>query len=297
MMETAVTRDSTWKANLPQSAVHPLTDDDILSLEALDEGGNEPSVPLILKNRILDEIRHGSGVIVLRGVPVMEWGKEKSSRIYENLGRRLGELREQSPAGNLLHDVTDTTVLGVSAEAAGGSNSRKRISLHTENARPPKPPRILSLLSIRSAESGGESILLSGHSIYNHILETRPDLLRRAYEPFIFGRHDYDIDEIGVDEVPVFRENENGIAFRYSRYWLDVGARWVGHEFAEEELDLMNMIDNVLEDSAFYAKLLLQPGDAIFINNEVVMHGREAFTDAPRVEDRRCLIRLWVDYV
>lgn len=297
MVETAVTRSSAWKASLPESAVHVLTDDEISSLEALDTGRSDLSAPLNLTNRILDEIRRGSGVIVLRGVPVMKWGKEKSSRIYQRLGSSLGQLREQSPSGNLLHDVTDTTVLGVSAEAAGGSNSRKRISLHTENARPPKPPRILSLLSIRSAESGGESILLSGHSIYNHVLETRPDLLRRAREPFIFGRHDYDINEIGVDKVPVFRENENGVAFRYSRYWLDVGARWVGHEFTEEELDLMNVIDSVLEDAAFYAKLLLQPGDAIFINNEVVMHGREAFTDAPRVEDRRCLVRLWADYV
>ena len=58
----------------------------------------------------------------------------------------------------------------------------ERQSFHTDSA------DVVGLLCLQDAQEGGESLLVSAVSIYNRMLEERPDLLARLFEPLATDR-------------------------------------------------------------------------------------------------------------
>jgi alpha-ketoglutarate-dependent taurine dioxygenase len=287
---------SLWSGELPEASFVDLSREHLDALIVGTRGEPVGGDLLSLAEEILRKLVIGPGVAILRAFPVEEWGPALSVACFQYLGNHLGDLREQSREGNDIHLVTDKTVLGVSAEAAGGSNSRKRITLHTENARPPHPPHILSLLSLKTAALGGESLLLSGSYVHERLRGAAPKLLERAYGAFNFGRHAEDRRAGAmVDCSPIYWQQAGQTYFRYSRYWLDVAAETVARPHPPAHEELFAAIDDILEDEQAVVRTMLCQGYAVFINNRRVMHGREAFEDSPDVSERRCLTRMWID--
>jgi hypothetical protein len=94
----------------------PLGAEDVAALEraaaTVRQRGLEPSqvtrgdfdVPL-LHDRIRawrDELVHGRGFVLVRGLPVARWGEEVASLVYWDLGLHLGRPGAQNPQGDLL---------------------------------------------------------------------------------------------------------------------------------------------------------------------------------------------------
>ena len=57
--------------------------------------------------RITRDLIEGSGVVLIRGIPVDRYGKERASAIYWGIGLHLGRPWPQNAKGHLLGDVTD----------------------------------------------------------------------------------------------------------------------------------------------------------------------------------------------
>ena len=57
--------------------------------------------------RITDDLINGRGVVLIRGVPVERYGKDRASAIYWGVGMHLGHPWPQNAKGHLLGDVTD----------------------------------------------------------------------------------------------------------------------------------------------------------------------------------------------
>lgn len=236
---------------------------------------------------LMRRLRRGPGFAVMSGTPVDEIG-DLSALVYWGLGTRLGVPRLQSARGKRIHRVEAD-----SGNLDGGSTSNQGITLHTENARPPCPPRLLSLLCLRAAARDGESLLASGHAVHDRIVTSDVLAAQRLYSEVNFGRqpeqfedgHTYDRDRI-------FTRGRAALRVRYSRYWIDRGVEAAREPLDDELARAMTLVDELLEDDEFIIRPLLEPGDILLVDNTVVMHGRAAFTDgaAPR-----CLLRLWVD--
>ena len=56
---------------------------------------------------VIDEIRHGRGFVVLRGLPVARYSDDDVGLIFWGLGRHLGTPLYQNPRGDLLGHVYD----------------------------------------------------------------------------------------------------------------------------------------------------------------------------------------------
>src|SRR4051812_24445950 len=122
------------------------------------------------------KLLHGSGVEVLRGLPVAGYSQEFAATVFCGIGAHLGSARSQNAAGHILGHVRD---LGASSQDPNTRiyQTAERQTFHTDSA------DVVGLLCIREAKEGGRSLLVSAETIYNRMRELRPDLLEKLFDP------------------------------------------------------------------------------------------------------------------
>ena len=69
----------------------------------------------------------------------------------------------------------------------------------------------------------------------------------------------------------------------------------LGREMDELEVATLDYLDEFAVRPDVMLEFALEPGEAIFFNNFVVMHARTAFEDDVAAGFRRHLLRLWLD--
>jgi alpha-ketoglutarate-dependent taurine dioxygenase len=236
------------------------------------------------------------GFVVLRGLRPSDLTVEEAKVALWGIGTAFGRPRPQNLDGDRIHVVENVENTSPGKTAPGGSTSNNEIIAHTENARPPYPPRLISLMCLRQGEKGGETRLYSGYELYNRVLRDRRDLMRRLHQNFMFGRHDENYpDGKRWDEWPVFSLCDEHLSVRYGRYWINVAERSSGIKMDSLAREAADCIDAILADNRMPVEFKLAPGDILIVDNHTVLHARAAFTDGTSARDRRCLLRLWLD--
>jgi hypothetical protein len=236
----------------------------------------------------LQELDRGRGFLLLRGLPVEDWGFELSQYAYVALGLQLGLLGSQNAAGDLLGHVRDT---GENPDDPGVRlyKTNRAQGFHVDGA------DIIGLLCLRGAKCGGKSRIVSSISVFNHILRTRPELARLMFEPFHFDRQ----EEQGEGEDPTFAipiAYYDGINLRlfYIGWYIRDAQR---HEHVPRltpaQRELLDLIDSTADDLAL--DMDFQPGDIQLLKNSTILHGRAAFQDWDDPARRRHLLRLWIN--
>ncbi|BBY95172.1 hypothetical protein MGALJ_48410 [Mycobacterium gallinarum] len=235
-----------------------------------------------------------AGFVLLRGLPSSGWTDEEASMLYWGIGTYLGRPLPQNRAGDRVYLVQDT---GATLMEARGSKTNLGMIYHTDSAAAfvGSRPDILALMCLRKALSGGESLMVSGHTAYNILLSTRPDLVEVLYGEFLFDRSkDTAEGEDPVSRGSVFTDTEEGVAIRYNRLHIELGHHLSGTPLTTLQREALDAFDAILNDPANAIDFTMEPGDVFFADNNTVLHNRNAFTDATEVENRRCLVRLWL---
>src|SRR5262249_42751743 len=126
--------------------------------------------------RVLEEVLTGRGFVLLRGLPVHDWGPRRSARAFLGLGLHIGNLRSQDARGSLLGHVRDQGLSSTDPNV-GIYQTRERQNYHTDSC------DVVGLLCWQPARSGGLSSLVSTVTIFNEMRRRRPDLARVLFEP------------------------------------------------------------------------------------------------------------------
>ncbi|WP_172830561.1 TauD/TfdA family dioxygenase [Mycobacterium asiaticum] len=239
-------------------------------------------------------LQRGPGFCVLRGLPLQGWTDEEASMLYWGLGTYLGAPQPQNRHGDRVYLVHDT---GQSVAEARGSKTNSELIFHTDSAcaYAGSRPDVLGLLCLRKAVSGGESVMVSGHTVYNALLETNPDLVQELYGQFCFDRSQE--TEPGEDPFTmgsVFTDTSDGVKLRYNRLHIELGHYRSGNPLSDRQRQALDALDRALNDTANYVEFTLDAGDVLFADNHTTLHNRRAFVDATDVAARRCLVRLWL---
>ncbi len=245
-------------------------------------------LPLLRRSlaQLDQEIRDGRGFAVIRGLPVTEWSKELLARAFWGIGCYFGEAVSQNAAGHLLGHVIDLR----------GQRDRSQRIYQTNQAQPFHSDScdIVGLLCLRKANSGGASAVASSAAIHNRLLESNPEALRTLYGRFVCDRY----NEVPEGKAPYY---EVHIFNRYGPYLtccgmdpdirsaqrLDVVAR-----LTPAQLEALDAFQEAATEVAFH--MVLEPGDIQLVHNHTVVHARSAFVDAPKPDQRRYLLRLWL---
>ncbi|MEV7025793.1 TauD/TfdA family dioxygenase [Kitasatospora sp. NPDC093558] len=231
-------------------------------------------------DRVAERLRHGPGFAVVRGFDLDALTDDECVEVC----RRFVALQ-----GVAVRPV-DLTLPGHNLLTADGSRDDAELGPHTDRGMSSRPARLLGLLCVRPARSGGESVLVSGHAVHDVLLGSRPEVLPTLYGEFHFG------DGPGYERVhPVFRRGGDRLDVQYNRYWITRGRLERGEKLTDSQVAALDAFDEVMADPRLTLRLQLRRGDLLLVDNLTVLHGRTAFVDPPEPEPGRCLARVWAD--
>jgi hypothetical protein len=235
-----------------------------------------------------EEVLHGRGFIVLRGLSGARYSADEQAAIYWGLGAHLGRAVSQSSMGDRIGHVTD--VGGQDRRERAYRNSRE-LTMHTDRC------DVIGMLCVTKALRGGVSGYSSAHTIYNEILASRPALLEPLFTGFRYHRRGEELPgepPITPAPVPVLSEWEGEMSVVFLRAYMEMAAKELGVPLRDDQVAALDYFEEVAARPDVRLEFTLEPGEAIFFNNCTMLHNRTAFEDHPDPARRRHLLRLWL---
>jgi hypothetical protein len=248
-----------------------------------------------------NELRTGRGFVVLRGLKLDSYSEEEATDIYWGLGKLFGSPLPQNARGDLLYSIRDeghVNDYGAPRLRVQVSKTRGALNFHTDGAPAwmGASPDLLGLFALRTARSGGASVLVSGQTVHNVILRERPDLLAQLYKPYYFDRTaETRPGDPPFLRAPVFRF-DGSLSARYFRYYINQGHVQAGAPLQAGELEALDFLEDVMNRPELQAVFEMEPGDIQLVSNFFVLHSRTAYTDHPEPERKRHLKRMWISF-
>lgn len=238
---------------------------------------------------ISDEVQNGRGFSLLRGIPVDDWGTELSAAAFYGLGAHIGKARSQNAKGHILGHVRD---LGRDPKdpTARIYQTTARQTFHTDST------DIVGLVCLKTAKSGGESMLVSAMSIYNVMREESPELALELFRPNAVDRR----GEVPVGmkeyyELPPLTWHDGRLTVHYQRQYIDSAMRFDdAPRLTEKRIEALDMFDRLANDPKLKLDMEFRPGDIQLAHNHALLHDRLDFVDWPELDKRRHLLRLWL---
>jgi hypothetical protein len=303
---TALEPNCEWRSDdLGDSYVYHLTDGHLAELEAalhraeaesddvLDITRESFPLPTLGPEltRITRELIEGPGVVLIRGVPVDRYGKERASAIYWGIGLHLGRPWPQNAKGHLLGDVTDQGRAAADPTSRGNEIGGIAFPFHSDGS------DLVGLFCLDAGASGGESLVANVVTIHNELVRTEPELAAELYAPFAYDlRGEHAPGTRPWYTMPIFTRRGDRLFVRYIRPYIESTRR---HDDAPRPSDsareAMDRIDAMCADPQYHASMMLEPGDMQFINNYHVLHARRAYDDDRAGHRIRHLKRLWLE--
>ncbi|HEY4067678.1 MAG TPA: TauD/TfdA family dioxygenase [Burkholderiaceae bacterium] len=240
--------------------------------------------------RILRDVLHGRGFVLIRGFPVERCSIQQTATAYLGIGAYLGSFRSQNAAGHLLGHVKDTGADIANATTRYYQTNRE-LEYHTDSC------DIVGLMCLKTSRRGGESRIVSSVSLYNEMMARRPDLANALFNAYPTDRRgEVPAGQAPWFDVPVCNWHEGVLTTIYVGQYI----RSAQKNFAEArrlsalELEAIDLLDTLSNDPAFSLQMEFLPGDMQFLHNHQILHSRTDFEDWPEPERRRHLLRLWL---
>lgn len=231
----------------------------------------------------------GIGFEVIRGLPIQQYDQKVAATIFCGIGAHLGSARSQNAQGHILGHVRD-----IGADA-NDPNTRiyqtsERQTFHTDSA------DVVGLLCIREAMEGGKSLLVSANTIFNRMLEMRPDLVKYLFDPIATDRRG-EVPE-GMEPfmtIPPLSWHNGKLTVFYQRQYIESARRFEkAMSLSDQHIEALDLFDSLANDPDLHLSMQLQPGDMQFVYNHSQLHDRTGFVDWPDPRKRRHLLRLWL---
>ena len=249
--------------------------------------------PLERFPRRVDQMRtqldQGCGLFVARGFPAQQHDVASLRMIYWGLGLYMGSAVSQSGEGDVLGDVRDLKV-DLSGPRGRGYKTKAELEYHTDSC------DVVALLVLRTAKSGGLSMIASSVAIHNEIARRRPDLLAVLYQPFHWSLQSQQREgEAPTYIQPVFTFHQGHFACRYIRTHIKSAQRYPDvPRLTEAQIEALDLLDQLANDPAFHFSMMFEAGDLQVLNNHVTLHARTGYEDYAEPDRRRHLLRMWL---
>ncbi|MEM7029606.1 MAG: TauD/TfdA family dioxygenase [Chloroflexota bacterium] len=241
-----------------------------------------------LLGQVQQTLVEGRGFAVLHGFPADSYTLEELEVLYWGLCTYLGTGVTQNSEAGLIHYVTDGKLRPQQGARRVGNPAP--IGLHVDLS------DCVGLFCVRQAPDDPHSLVASATTIYNKILQQRPEWLPKLYEGFVWTRNDEEVaDEGPVSpyKVPVFSEVNGKVTCRLNSGWIRKGIERLGKTFTDEEVEMFEFIRTTAIENSF--DFPLHKGDIAFCNNYTVLHGRAGHAPITDEAQKRLLLRIWLD--
>jgi hypothetical protein len=237
------------------------------------------------------ELIDGRGMVLIRGVPVERYSKDRASAIYWGVGTHLGQPWPQNAKGHLLGDVTDQGKAVDDPTSRGNELGGIALPFHSDGS------DLVGLFCLDAGAGGGDSLVANAVTIHNDLVRDDPEVAALLYEPFPYDmRGEQAPGSRAWYTMPVFSRVGERLFVRYIRPYIEASRR---HEDAPrpspEARAALDRLDAMCRDPQYTVAMGMRPGDMQFVNNYHVLHGRDAYTDDRAAGRIRHLKRLWLE--
>lgn len=251
-----------------------------------------PTLGPVLKQQQV-ELEDGRGFTILRGLPVDRYDLDELKLAYVGLLSHLGEVIGQDTKGTLIEHVIDRNMSYESIQVRGYM-TKAELTPHCDSG------DVVALLCIKPAKSGGTSQIASSISIYNEILRTHPEYLEPLYRGFhhnIRGNGPVgEWENVTRHRVPVFSHYKGTLSGRYNLKAILTAEQLPGVEpLSELERRAVEYVGELAMRPDLRLDMDLRAGDLQLLNNHTVLHTRTAFEDHEELEQKRFLLRAWIN--
>jgi len=166
----------------------------------------------------------------------------------------------------------------------------QRQTFHTDSA------DVVGLLCVNEAKEGGDSLLVSAVTIFNQIVELRPDLVEYLFDPIATDRRgEVPIGELPFLTIPPLNLIDNLLTVFYQRQYIDSAQRFSGVlKLSKKHIEALDLFDSLANNTSLHLSMRLRPGDMQFVYNHAFLHDRTGFVDWTESTKKRHLLRLWL---
>ena len=237
----------------------------------------------------LTELDRGRGFILLKGFPVAQYSEEICTQVYWGIGLHMGRAVAQNTDGDLIGHIRDT---GADPSAYGVRlyKTRAEQDFHTDGA------DIIGLFCLKSARSGGLSRIVSSVTIFNKMMERRPDLVPVLFTSFPFdtqGQH-----KPGANpwfDLALCRFAEGRLRTFFIPWYIRESQQHpAAPRLTHAQEEAIVFIERAANDPTLFLDMQFEPGDMQFLKNAAILHKRTEYEDWPEPERKRHLLRLWL---
>ena len=243
-----------------------------------------------LKDKILI---NGCGFFVINGKELSNFGSDEKRSIHVIISKIIGKLLEQNKDQELVVVIKD---IGKTMKTGGRYHQTKEGgSYHTDGSHIFKnPPDYVGLLCINPAKKGGVSKFMSAYTIHNRLLENKT-LQKILYERFHHDKKNENLEKNDPTRFePIFQFVNNELKFKYQRELIFTGHKKANQPLMPEQLQAIEFLEEILDDSEQIATYALDSGDMMFSNNRWLIHDRTSFEDFEDEKLKRLLLRTWI---
>jgi hypothetical protein len=222
------------------------------------------------------------------------------------LGTYLGYFVSQNGHGHVLGHVKD---LSESQSTANGQIDISKTRIYRTNARQffhADDSDIVGLLCIARALEGGESDLVSSHTVYNTLQAERPDVLRTLIEPNWYfdrkgetskGQQEWIRTSVFyLEPSTADRLYEPRVYTKWDPYFVRSLTRFSDKGFipplSPKQIEALKVLEETCNRFALH--MILEVGDIQFLSNCHILHARTAYIDHLAPKPKRHLMRLWL---
>lgn len=290
-----ISRSNEWRYQLTPSdiaeidaAVAELIEDGTPLLEVGRENFTLPTLGTTLDS-IQDEVVNGRGFVLIRGLPVDRYSIEEAALAYFGIGSYFGWAIPQNAKGHLLGHVRDIGLDPNNPEHRLYGTTARHL-YHTDSC------DIVGLLCLQTAKSGGQSKIASSVTVYNEMLQRRPDLVDLLAQPFYTDRKGEIPEGKGpYYQMPIFNPYEGYLTTTYNRDFITAAQRFDDvPRLTDRQIEAMDLADELADSDEIRLDMDFRRGDIQFIHNHQVLHARTPYEDYPEPERKRHLLRLWL---
>jgi hypothetical protein len=304
-----ITGESAWDGKeletQPEKWVYRLTQEDIQDIDQALKHFLKLDLPLIdisienfplktfdqvlLKER--ENLFNGLGFGVLRGFPILDYERKDQLAIFMGIGSYIGIRKPQNSKGHVLGHVKDLSHGSATKSLYDPENpitriyaTRKAQPFHVDGA------DVVALLCLNKGIEGGLSSLISSHTLYNRLLELRPDIVELMKKPWLWDRKgEHAAGEPEYISAPPLVHFKDRLFTFWGPHFFESMTRFPEIHIEEEKFEAMKYIQELCEREAL--NMSLEVGDIQFVQNYQILHARTAYSDRP--DQARHLLRLW----